>query len=85
MKSASTPFTFVPTATPIRQTAATRLQHLLRQMVIYFCGSNAPRIQHRGDRPSQSDYRVFDPITGQSHSFDSAAEVRAWLDTRYSR
>jgi len=69
-----------------------RLGQAGHALLNYFCGSTAPRITVSQTRDSQSpgghrptQYRVYDPITDQRHSFRSEAELREWLDQRYYR
>ncbi len=42
-----------------------------------------PQIRQEYDRQGKSQWRVFDPITSKSRSFDSEDDVCAWLEQRY--
>ena len=42
-----------------------------------------PRIHQQYDRYGKSEWRVFDPITSQTFSFDSEGDVCVWLEQRY--
>jgi hypothetical protein len=50
------------------------LQHLLNRA--------EPQVSARRDRYGNPFYRVYDPQTGRSTIFGSAAEVRWWLEQR---
>lgn len=70
-------------ATPIADSTPSFWERL----VAFLCGTShsEPRIQQRCDRTGQLYWSVHDPITQESHRFDSADEVRSWLDQRYYR
>lgn len=44
-----------------------------------------PKVYHRRDRQGHSYLEVYDPVTKQTHAFDTAHEVRVWLEQRYYR
>lgn len=63
----------------IRQGFNQLVQGLLNNL----SGSDEPRITEKRNRGGGSQWQVYDPTTGQSTTFLSEAEVRAWLDQRY--
>lgn len=68
-----------PASTP----QSNRLQRLWQAFLKFAEGSQEPRIRQVCDRQGNSTWRVYDPISGQSMSFASEAEVRLWLEQRY--
>jgi hypothetical protein len=60
-------------------------EHWMNRTVAYFAGQGAPRIQERRDRTGALVFKVYDPISDRSYRFNSEAEVRIWLESRYSR
>ncbi|MCM1983892.1 hypothetical protein [Lyngbya confervoides] len=44
-----------------------------------------PQIKKRQDRHGNTYYQVYDPQSRRSTSFGSEAEVRYWIEQRYSR
>lgn len=45
--------------------------------------SQEPQISQRRDRAGQLQWRVYDPMSGQSSQFSSENDVRIWLENRY--
>jgi hypothetical protein len=43
-----------------------------------------PQIYRKCDRDENEYFKVYDRVTDRWHHFDSEAEVRIWIDRRYS-
>jgi hypothetical protein len=48
-------------------------------------GNSEPKISQHCDRQGHVFWRAYDPISQLSERFESEAEVRIWLEQRYSR
>lgn len=66
------------------QSKFTAISHQFVQgLLTLFAGNSEPRIRQLRDRSGNLYFRIYDPLTQQTYSFDSDAEVRVWLDRRY--
>lgn len=54
-------------------------QQMWRSIVAFLAGSSEPKIDRAG-----KNWRVSDPISGQTLHFSTEQEVRIWLDERYN-
>jgi hypothetical protein len=69
----------------IRKSAiATKLQEIWQSIFLFFTSQPEPRIQQVSNRNGDLHWLVFDPVTGDRQYFSSVAEVRTWLEQRYS-
>lgn len=48
-------------------------------------GLPQPRVTWRRNGGGQSFYEVYDPASDETHRFETVAETRVWLETRYYR
>lgn len=55
-------------------------KQMWRSIIAFLAGNSEPKI----DRISGKNWRVFDPVNGQSLHFSTEQEVRVWLDERHS-
>jgi hypothetical protein len=60
------------------------LEHIWNNLFNVLSGNSEVQIQQVRDRFGRSYWRVYDPITGYQNSLSSEAEVRIWLEQRYS-
>jgi hypothetical protein len=56
---------------------------LWQRWIKALAGDREPRVFHRRDRQGHSYLEVYDPTTRKTHRFDTAQEVRVWLERRY--
>jgi hypothetical protein len=54
-----------------------------KRFIQWFVGNHEVQIWRVSDRAGNFCWRVYDPVTGASTSFNSASEVRIWLEQRY--
>lgn len=80
-----TPAIARPAARPARKPLRRALSLAADRLLDWFAGSTEPQISRRVSRSGDVRWRVFDPVSGRSALLSSEAEVRAWLDSRYSR
>lgn len=76
-----------PPQTKVRSNLVLRqwLKQLYQVLVAVLVSKDEPRIETRVDRQGKTYWYIFDPVTRQTFSFDSEAEVRRWIDRRYYR
>lgn len=48
-------------------------------------GVPQPRVTWRRNGRGHSFYEVYDPASDETHRFETVAETRVWLETRYYR
>jgi hypothetical protein len=61
-----------------------RWQMFVQALLDKLAGHSEPKIYHRRDRQGNSYLQVYDPRSGKTQSFNTANEVRIWLEQRYS-
>jgi hypothetical protein len=62
-----------------------KFKQIWQWMIHLLLDNQEPKIYHRRDRQGHSYLEVHDPKTGQSATFNTAREVRIWLEERYYR
>lgn len=60
------------------------LVKLGHRAIAYLTQGHEPKITHRIHAKGHSTWRIDDPYSGQSLVCHSVAEVREWLEARYS-
>jgi hypothetical protein len=61
-----------------------RLRQILHGLMNAITISSEPRITEKHDRCGNTYYQMYNPVDQTSSTFNSEAEVRAWLDQRYN-
>lgn len=61
-----------------------KLISLWQSVVRFLETSSEPQVWTTEDKNHQTQWNVFDPVTGQSAQFNSEEDVRVWLEERYS-
>ena len=56
-------------------------QQIGRSIIAFLAGNSEPKI----DRVNADNWRVFDPVSGQTLHFSTEQEVRIWLDQRHTK
>lgn len=56
---------------------------LIQHCFAALLGQDQPQVTWRRDAQGYEQYRVYDPRSQRSHTFDSAQAVRIWLEQRY--
>jgi hypothetical protein len=60
-----------------------RVRQFGKRFIQWAVGNHEVQIWQVSDRAGNLYWRVYDPVTGASTSFNSASEVRIWLEQRY--
>lgn len=61
----------------------TKLNDLWQAVIEFLETSSELYITQIQDKTGQTQWKAFDPITGQSAQFDSEEDVRVWVEERY--
>ncbi len=62
-----------------------KLTTFLRNLCAALLKSNELQVHQHRDRKGNTWWRAFDPVTDESVSFGSEAEMRSWIEQRYYR
>jgi hypothetical protein len=68
----------------IGQSIQKYLLNMGKQAIAFFTQAHEPKITHHIHADGTSTWRIYDPESGQSTVCHSVAEVRKWLESRYS-
>lgn len=60
-----------------------RSDRLLTTASQYFLGNSQPRVKWWRDAQGHDHYSIYDPHSQRTHAFETAQEVRVWLEKRY--
>lgn len=69
-----------PPKPPVKSSGASVWQAIWSALT---SNSNEPRVRQIRDRSGHLIWQAYDPITNQTHSFDSENGVRVWIEHRY--
>lgn len=76
---AATPASFQPV------TPSSRLGTFLQTLFTTMAGNAEPKVWQTTSRNGVMIWNVYDPTTKESTSFATEADVRSWLEQRYSQ
>jgi len=60
-----------------------QLNDLWQNFLAFFAVSSEPRVWQSQDAAGLLQWKAFDPLSGESVSYDSEAEMRSWLEERH--
>lgn len=67
-----------------RQSSAwSKLNDIWQDALAYFAASSEPKVWQFQNGSGLSQWKAYDPITGESAVCDSEAEMRTWLEERH--
>jgi hypothetical protein len=67
----------------VKSRTASTLKQFWRYLKSAFSGNSEVRVW-QCDRLGQTYWKIYDPLTGYRSTMSSEAEVRVWLEKRYS-
>lgn len=60
-----------------------KLNDVWQVVLTYFSASSEPKVWQSEDASGLSQWKAYDPVTGESAVYDSETEMRVWLEERH--